>query len=246
MEETKQALAEAREAIRVRDEFLSVASHELRTPLTALKVQLGNIGRSVRDERLASAVAGTTRQVDRLALLVDNLLDVSRLAEMDVSLQLERVDLVALAREVADRFGEQLRRAGCQLRFDAPQPVCGNWDRSRLEQALGNLLSNAFKFGAGKPVEISVRVVGERARLTVRDRGFGIAPEDEQRIFERFERAVSTRHYGGLGLGLFITRKIVEAHGGTIRVESPAEGGSAFTIELPLEPRGGEEGAWAH
>jgi len=246
VEETEHALAEAQEAIRVRDEFLSVASHELKTPLTALKVQIGNIGRSVRDEKLATALAGTRRQIDRLALLIDNLLDVSRLAASGVSIEPGPVDLVELVHEVVERNGAQLRRAGCPVVFEMPASVSGVWDRSRIEQVLGNLLSNAVKFGAGKPIEIAVRPVGDRVRLTVRDYGIGIAPEDAQRIFERFERAVSARHYGGLGLGLFITRQIVEAHGGSIRVESPAGGGSAFTVELPLVTGGREEASWAH
>jgi signal transduction histidine kinase len=100
---------------------------------------------------------------------------------------------------------------------------------------IANLLSNACKYGAGKPIRVEVGLDGKLARLSVRDHGIGIAPADRERIFERFERAASARHYGGLGLGLYITRQVVEAHGGTIRVASHAGAGSTFSVELPLE-----------
>jgi signal transduction histidine kinase len=125
-------------------------------------------------------------------------------------------------------------RSGCEVRLAADVPVVGQWDRLRLEQVLVNLLSNAAKYGAGHPVTVTVEAVGACGRLSVADGGIGIAPEDHERIFERFERTASAQHFTGLGLGLWITRRIVEALGGTIRVKSAQGQGSTFTLELPV------------
>ncbi len=128
----------------------------------------------------------------------------------------------------------------------ASAPVHGRWVRSRLDQLVTNLLSNSMKFGAGKPVEVVVGAECGLARLVVRDRGIGIHLDLQARIFDRFERAVSSEHYGGLGLGLYISRRIVEAHGGSIRVESEPEAGSTFTVEIPCAgpPQAREQGLW--
>jgi signal transduction histidine kinase len=127
-----------------------------------------------------------------------------------------------------------LAQAGCSVQFSAASPVVGRWDRLRLEQVVTNLLSNAMKYGAGKPIEVVVEGNGERARLAVRDHGLGISETAQRRIFGAFERAVSERHYGGLGLGLYIARQLVVAHGGSIRVESKPGLGATFTVELSL------------
>lgn len=142
------------------------------------------------------------------------------------------MDLSEVVREVSDRFAEEVRRVGCTLRVDAPA-TRGEWDRLRLEQVLANLLSNALKYGSGGSVDVTLEADADNARLSVRDEGIGISTEDIARIFGRFERAVPARHYGGLGLGLYITRQIVEAHGGQIRVTSTRGAGSTFTVELP-------------
>jgi signal transduction histidine kinase len=112
--------------------------------------------------------------------------------------------------------------------------VIGRWDRLRIEQVVENLLSNALKYGGAQPISVIVERNGEEARLTVRDRGIGIDAADQQRIFDRFERAVASQRAGGFGLGLWITKQIVDAHGGSIRVESTPGSGSAFLVELPL------------
>src|SRR5262249_35089830 len=130
------------------------------------------------------------------------------------------LDLAALVREVASHFDEQARLASSLIRIEAPDPVMGRWDRCRLEQVVTNLVCNAIKYGRGRPIEIGVSAAKDRAVLRVRDHGIGIDAEAQRRIFERFERAVPSRHYGGLGLGLYIVRQIVELHGGTIGVES--------------------------
>ena len=229
---------EAREAIRARDEFLSVASHELNTPLATLTLQLDEIllrARNNERELPDRGVVLARRQVERLSRLVSNLLDVSRITSEQIQLRIAEVDLSAITREVLDQFAAEMARAGCATEIDASKPVMGRWDPLRIEQVIANLLSNACKYGAGKPIRVEVGMAGERARLSVRDHGIGIAPADRERIFERFERAASARHYGGLGLGLYITRQVVEAHGGTIWVASHAGAGSTFSVELPLE-----------
>ncbi|HXN83074.1 MAG TPA: HAMP domain-containing sensor histidine kinase, partial [Myxococcales bacterium] len=167
--------------------------------------------------------------------LINELLDVSRIVSGKVLLDLEDVDLAALAQEVADRFGEELARAGCTLRFEAGENVVGHWDRARLDQVLTNLLGNAIKYGKGSALELTVGRLGSEAWLSVRDHGIGIAPEHQARIFGRFERAVSERHYGGLGLGLWIAREVVDSLGGSIRCESGLGQGSTFTVVLPLQ-----------
>jgi signal transduction histidine kinase len=151
-------------------------------------------------------------------------------------LRLEPVDLVELTRDLAERFSEQARAAGCTLRVTTAGPTTGQWDRMRLEQVLTNLITNALKYGVGHPVDLHVTSAGGSARWSIRDHGIGIAPEDLERIFGRFERAVSTRQYGGLGLGLYISREIARAFGGDIHVESQPGAGAVFTLELPREP----------
>ncbi|NMO22197.1 histidine kinase [Pyxidicoccus fallax] len=235
---------EAQEAVRLRDEFLSVASHELKTPLTPLQLKLQGIqreasrapGGQVPAGQVVRAVEGAEQQVRKLAGLVNELLDVARLTEGRLTLAPEKVDASQLLEEVAGRFAQEAARAECALVVDAPAGVVGQWDRQRLEQVVTNLLTNALKYGAGRPVFLTVRAEGKRAWLRVRDEGIGIAPENLGRIFGKFERAVPERHYGGLGLGLYIAQQLAHAMGGEIRVESRLGKGSVFTVELPLTP----------
>ncbi|WP_437791696.1 AAA family ATPase [Sorangium sp. So ce693] len=234
--------AEAQQAIERRDEFLLVASHELKTPLTSLTMQAHLLARllprlqraEVAPERIDAAIQLLNRQIARLAHLVNELLDVTRLNAGRLSLARAPVDLAALARDVVERMHQQLDDARCRTQLDLDGPVVGDWDASRMEQILINLLSNALKYGAGGPIHVVVRSLASRAVLVVRDHGMGIAEADQARIFERFERAVSVRNFGGLGLGLYIVRWIVTSHDGTIRVESKPGAGAAFIVELPL------------
>jgi PAS domain S-box-containing protein len=238
MEEERLRLAQAQEAVRLRDEFLSIASHELKTPLTALQLQLqGARDRAAAtDEALAQKIDRAVKVGDRLAELVDALLDVSRIASGRLKLTLEACDLAAPVREVVDRLRDGASRAGCELAVTAPAAVCGHWDRLRIEQVLTNLISNAIKYAAGQPIQVSAARDGDMAVVQVRDRGPGVPEDRLSRIFERFERAASKRHYGGMGLGLYVARQIVEAHGGTITASNSTGGGACFTVRLPLAP----------
>ena len=232
-------------AVSLRDEFLSIASHELRTPLTALRLQLDSVARSLErrpTEHLASgklaASTGDARiQAERLTLLVERLLDISRLAEGRLTLDHEELDLVSVVGAAVEVMRAPARVAGCELRFAAPPALRGRWDRLRLEQLVTNLVGNATKFGAHQPVDVAIAEdtngQASAARLTVTDRGIGIDPQDQRRIFERFERAVPPRNFGGLGLGLWVAKQIVDAHEGTISVASAPGEGATFTVVLP-------------
>ncbi|MFP2910228.1 ATP-binding protein [Pyxidicoccus sp. 3LFB2] len=231
------------EAIRARDEFLSVASHELKTPLTSLGLRLHALSRAIDADpessiarRHGREVVAMKRQVTRLAELIDGLLDVSRISTGRLRIHYEPVDLTALVQEMVARFVPEAERAGCALEIRRAGPCEGSWDRLRLEQVVSNLLSNALKYGAGQPVHVHVEEANGLARLWVRDQGIGIDAAAHARIFQKFERAVSERHYGGLGLGLYVVRTLVEAMGGTIRVESQPGEGATFIVELPLQP----------
>ncbi|HKD19687.1 MAG TPA: PAS domain-containing sensor histidine kinase [Thermoanaerobaculia bacterium] len=237
--ERQRLLREAQQGVQLRDIFLTVAGHELRTPLNALKLQLYNLERKLAVQGHRDAVAKAQREVDRLTALTVRLLDVARMAAGGFEVDRAPMDLAALAREAAARFEQAASTAGSPIKVEAPGPVIGAWDRTSIDQVVTNLLTNAVKFGGGGPIDVRVEKDGGTARVRVRDRGPGVAESDRQRIFERFERGVSERSYGGLGLGLWIARQIVTAHGGRIEVESAPGQGATFTFELPIE-----EGGW--
>jgi signal transduction histidine kinase len=223
-----------KEAVAIREDFMTIASHELRTPLTALTLQLDVLARRIDGggpevRRLETAL----RQAQRLEGLISELLAVSRISTGKLRPHPEAVDLAALAREIVERMADTAARAGCELRVDA-RPVVGRWDPHQLDQVVTNLIGNALKYGAGHPVDVVVDGADGVARLVVRDHGIGIAPELVPRIFDRFERAVSSSHYGGLGLGLYIADQIVRAHGGRIEVATQPGEGATFTIVLPV------------
>lgn len=238
LQDEKRARAEAEEAVRLRDEFVAVASHELRTPLTSLVLAIQSLERWLAPgmdfERARSAVALANRQIRRLTALVDHLLDVSRIQAGRLELDPSEIDLCAVVRDVAHQLADQLAACGSALIVQGEAPVVGRWDRDRLEQVVTNLLTNAIKFGRGRPIEITIASNGRTARLSVTDHGIGIDREMQSQLFERFRRGVSAMHYGGLGLGLYISRTFVEAHGGRVYVKSELGQGSTFTVELPL------------
>jgi PAS domain S-box-containing protein len=238
--ETALAAEQAREAVRVRDEFLQIASHELKTPLTPLQLQLDAVQRAlarqgIENDELNAKVATAMRQTMRLARLVESLLDLSRITSGRVVLERERLDLGGVVRDTAERFRPEARRVGTELIVHAVDEMTGRWDRLRVEQILSNLISNAIKYGRGGAIEIDAEASDEIVRVSVKDHGIGIEEEALGRIFERFERAVSSRHFGGLGLGLFVARQFAEAHGGSIVAHSRPGKGSTFTLVLPRQ-----------
>lgn len=228
---------EARHANELKDAFLAVASHELRTPIGSLwltiqatltQVAAGTMSLDQVRPRLERAES----HVKRLAALVERMLDASRIHAGRLELVDEDTDLVGLTRAVAQRFDEA-SDAGGPIAIDSPPTLVGRWDREWLDQVITNLISNAVKYGEGKPIELQVVDHGATAELCVVDHGMGIATENQERIFERFERAVPTRNYPGFGIGLWLVREVVTAMGGTIRVESRPGNGATFVVSLP-------------
>ncbi|HEX4923682.1 MAG TPA: hybrid sensor histidine kinase/response regulator [Bdellovibrionales bacterium] len=232
-----------KEALKIRDDFLSMAAHELKTPITPLNLQMqaflsmlneGTFGR-IEPERLRRMLETSNEQVQRLNKFIDELLDVTRISAGRLDLKREKFDLGELVHSVVRSFEAPLRAAGCDVRLDLDSGIVGQWDRFRLEQAVSNLLSNALKYGARHPIEVAVKNGGKMARVKVKDNGIGIHPEDQGRIFERFERSTSSQHNSGLGLGLYIANQVVLRHGGTIRVASRPGDGAEFVLNLPLD-----------
>lgn len=226
-------------AIRARDEFLAIAGHELRTPLAALSLQLETVKLAFESGRIDTErakyegrVEKALGQVTRLGKLVDELLDVSRVSARRLVLAYATHDLAELTREVVDRFADVAAKAGSELTVETAGVVMGEWDRDRLEQVITNLVGNAIKYGRKNPVVVCCRENGEHAEIVVRDQGIGIAPEDQARIFDRFERVNETEHTG-LGLGLWIVREIVTAHGGGVTVKSALGAGTEIAVTLP-------------
>ncbi|MFL5321357.1 MAG: sensor histidine kinase, partial [Myxococcaceae bacterium] len=214
------------------------ASHELRTPLTALQLQLHGIKEKAArvDAALADKVEKARRSTDRLAMLTEALLDVARISTGRLALNLSEFEMGAAVKDVVERLSESAQRSGTEISLDAQAGVKGCWDPLRVEQIVSNLISNAIKYAAGAKVEISVRGDDKEACIVVRDHGPGIPMNALPRIFERFERGHSMRHFGGLGLGLYVAQQITEAHGGRIRAENAEGGGAKFTVNLPLKP----------
>ncbi|HZU99165.1 MAG TPA: PAS domain-containing sensor histidine kinase [Planctomycetota bacterium] len=235
--ETQETL---RRAVHARDVFLSIASHELRTPLTPLSLQIQSLlrlaersGSDLPTVKVKDKLVKATQQAAHLERLVANLLDVSRLGENRLRLEYEELDVATLVREIAERVRPEFEAAGSPLTVVARDEVKGSWDRLRLDQVISNLLGNALKYGRGKPIEVEVRRLDGEVLVSVRDHGIGIAAEDQERIFGRFERAVSPESYGGFGLGLWIARQLVDAMGGKISVQSKPGQGATFTVAFP-------------
>jgi signal transduction histidine kinase len=238
--QTQAALAVAEQAILTRDEFLSVASHELKTPLTDMKMRAQLTRRRllkdgvINSAMLNKALDTFDRQSDRLNYLIENLLSVARINSGRLAVDIEHFDFVTMLREVVDQMEAQVSAAGAQVKLVLPERLEGDWDRFRVEQVVVNLLSNALKYGDRGLVIIELVQILDKLKMTFSDQGIGIAPHDHGRIFERFERAVGGSSYSGLGLGLYIVRQIVKAHGGAIGVDSTLGSGSTFWVTLPL------------
>ncbi len=244
-ERTKQLTdinSKLQEAVSVRDEFLSIASHELRTPLTPLRLQVQGLVNSIRkgtlktlpDDRLGRLAETCDKSVSRLANLIDNLLDVSRINTGKFNLSLDMVNLTELVEDVLVRHYKEIEDSGSLISFHSDKEVEGRWDHMRIEQVVINVMMNALKYGNGKAIAITIHEENDWAILKVQDHGLGIELKDQSRIFERFERVDHNKNIGGLGLGLFITYQMVHAHHGTIEVESTLGIGSLFTVRLPI------------
>lgn len=231
-------------AVKARDEFLSIASHELKTPLTSLKLQTQMTKRlthasEINSELVAAKnkrfVLQVEKQIERLMFLVDDMLDISRITTGKLTFKKETFDFCEVVEEVIDRLSPLLIDANCPVTLAIPKPVIGEWDRDRLEQVLTNLLTNSSRYGAGKPIIISVHEEQDQAEIRVRDYGRGIAKIDHERIFNRYERAISFNEVSGLGLGLFIVKEMLEKNKGSIKVESELGLGATFIVNLPIQ-----------
>lgn len=229
------------QAITARDEFLSIASHELKTPVTTLRLQVQSLLRTatrdpraiLADAQIMNRLESIERSAEHLTTLIDRLLDITRVTTGRLRLTCEPIDLVTIVDRVIDSMEETLRDAGCEVTVESPDHVIGEWDDDRIETIMSNLIANAVKYGARRPIHIVIEDAVDEVQIKVTDRGIGISTEDQERIFGRFERAVPERHYGGFGVGLWLSQQIVEAHGGTIAVRSTPGEGSTFIVTLP-------------
>ncbi len=239
-ESLRAAVGEAAEALRARDELFAIATHEVRSPLMALRLHAQVLMRYLKREtpdvtRARRALVEVERHVERTMALADRLLDASRIRSGRLEIERASVDLAEIVRDVATRFGAEAASLGATIIIDGERSVLGSWDPLRMEQIVANLVSNALKFGGNSPIAIELRTLGRRALLTVRDHGPGIADEDQARVFEPFERAKGARGTQGVGLGLWIVKRLVEAHGGAVRIASAIGKGTVFAVDLPKE-----------
>ena len=242
VQQLQTAQGELQAAIRMRDDFMSMVAHELSTPLNTLfleskvrKIQLDRSNSAVFDEAyLRKMVAREQRQIQSMVNLIDDMKDVSRSRSNRLSIRPRQLELSTLLARVVDNLANQAEAAGSTITLQAGQPITGFWDEFRIEQVVINLLTNTLRYGNGKPVNVRLQATPEGATIEVKDQGKGISEQDQKRIFEQFERVTDSDGSGGLGLGLFITRQLVEAHGGGISVQSQLGKGSTFTVKLPL------------
>lgn len=236
LEETQRELERA---VRAREDFMSMVSHELRTPLNTLHMQaqlrrrIHAGGADLSPEQTRKMLERDDQQIRNMVRLIDDLLDVTRMRRGTLATAPAPGDMARLVRRVVDAHAAEAEHAGCALSVQAPDSLPGEWDEFRIEQVVTNLLTNAFRYGAGRPVAIKLGARDDEVVLTVRDQGRGIAEQDLGRVFGQFERAVDARTVPGLGLGLYISRQIVEAHGGRIEVRSQLGQGATFEVRLP-------------
>ena len=244
MTEQKLRVTEANllHALSVRDEFMAIASHELKTPLTSLKLQIELYQRGIMKgdpsiyspEKINLLLDRNSRQIDRLTRLVDDMLDISRIRTGKLTLKKEDCDLSELLKDILNRTKEQFRASGSgEPIVENVSEARGEWDPLRIDQVMTNIITNAIRYGQGKPVSIKIKNYEESVRISVKDQGLGIAKSDQEKIFQRYERGLIAREVSGLGLGLFICQQIVEAHGGNIWVESEVNQGATFFVDLP-------------
>jgi signal transduction histidine kinase len=238
---------ELERSLRMRDDFMSMVAHELRTPLNTLfletqmrtlQLKRGNLAAFAK-EPMERMVARDERQIQAMIRLIDDMLDVSRMRSGVLSIRPVQVEINGLVERVIGDLSRRVSTAGTTVSFHpAPAPATGWWDEFRIEQVVVNLLTNALRYGGGNPVDVTVDSADDTVRVTVRDRGQGIALDDQQRIFEPFERGTGNQVSGGLGLGLYISEQLARAHGGRLTLQSAPGAGAAFTLTLPCRPAG--------
>lgn len=232
----------SQEAIRSRDEFLSIASHELKTPLQSLTLQNQmrkrnldkNLVGAFTPEKLGTMIEADLRHLMRINRLIDDMLDISHIRSGKLTLLKEKIEFCSFVKDVLERFRPQIESVGCYMKASYAGPLTCNIDIYRIEQVIVNLLTNAKKYGAGTPITVEVIKKNEAIQLLVHDQGPGIKEQDTERIFERFERAISSNEVSGLGLGLYISRQIMEQNQGKLFVQSIHGKGSTFIMELPI------------
>lgn len=234
--------SELQDAILTRDEFLSIASHELKTPLTSILLNLQQILHKIKNskdnnlnkDQIIQMIETSEKQSKRMASLINDLLNVSVLSTGRLQIEKERMDLNNSVIEVLNRFDTQMKKLKIPYKLITCPGTIGNWDKVRIEQVISNLISNAIKYGRGKLISIEVKKVDNQGVLIVSDKGIGVSKKDQEKIFGRFNRAVTQKDYKGLGIGLYISKQIVEAHNGKVTVKSQKNKGSTFTLFLPL------------
>ncbi|EJN33702.1 MULTISPECIES: hybrid sensor histidine kinase/response regulator [unclassified Pseudomonas] len=246
LEQLQSTQLELEQAVRMRDDFMSIVAHEVRTPLNGLilETQLRKM-HLARDnaaaftlDKMHAMVDRDERQIKSLIRLIEDMLDVSRIRTGKLSIRPNRFDLVQLVSNLLQNFAQQIEAAETEVSFTATEPVEGHWDEFRIEQVVSNLITNALRYGGRSLVQVRVYREGNEARVEVQDRGIGISPENQKRIFQQFERVSAKTVVAGLGLGLFISEQIVAAHGGSIVVESEINEGALFRVCLPIEENG--------
>lgn len=232
--------------IKERDKFLSIISHELKTPLTIMLLKIHSMKENMKNvslahfsiQKLMKVLENSEKQIKWLTVMINDLLDVSLITTGRMNLELENIDLVKLTKQVKQSFSELVKVGKYKIEIHADHTVVGKWDKSRIEQAITNLVSNAIKYGEGKPISIAISKSGNKGKFTIKDQGIGILKQEQKIIFDLFKRASGAGKYNkGLGVGLFITAQIINMHGGKIRVSSAPAHGTTFTIELPLNKK---------
>jgi signal transduction histidine kinase len=236
--------AELERSLKMRDDFMSMVAHELRTPLNTLfletqlremHLERGNLA-AFSEEQMRKMVARDGRQIQSMIRLINDMVDVSRIRSGKLSIRPAATELSALLGRIVSDLAQRADAAGATIELDAAAPVTGVWDEFRVEQVIINLLTNALRYGGSAPVRVTLRQIDGCAQVEVRDQGVGIAPEDQVRIFNPFERAGTKDVREGLGLGLYIARQLAESHGGTLDVQSTPQQGATFRLLLPLAP----------
>ncbi|MBP5971003.1 MULTISPECIES: hybrid sensor histidine kinase/response regulator [Pseudomonas] len=246
LQQLQSTQSELEQAVRMRDDFMSIVAHEVRTPLNGLilETQLRKM-HLARDnaaaftlDKMHAMVDRDERQIKSLIRLIEDMLDVSRIRTGKLSIRPNSFDLVQLVSNLLQNFAAQIEAAETTVTFEADMPVKGCWDEFRIEQVISNLLTNALRYGGRSPIQVRVYRQGNEARVEVQDHGIGISSENQKRIFQQFERVSAKTVVAGLGLGLFISEQIVAAHGGSIVVESQINEGALFRVCLPIEENG--------